>query len=79
MLSAGRLDIGIGAGWNRPEYDAIGLPFEPVATRVERLTESITVLKGLFGDGPFTFYGRNYRSPTRTASPSPSSGRTRRC
>ena len=48
VLSDGRLEIGIGAGWNRPEYDAIGLPFDPVGTRVARLEEGVTVLKGCF-------------------------------
>ncbi|HEX2221068.1 MAG TPA: LLM class flavin-dependent oxidoreductase, partial [Candidatus Limnocylindria bacterium] len=58
VLSGGRLEIGIGAGWNRPEYDAIGLGFDPVGTRVARLEEGIAVLKGCFGDGPFSFDGR---------------------
>jgi probable F420-dependent oxidoreductase len=71
VLSGGRLEIGIGAGWNRPEYDAIGVPFEPVATRVERLTESVTVLKGLFGDGPFTFRGRYYTITDHDGQPKP--------
>ncbi len=60
VLSAGRLDIGIGAGWNEPEYRAIGLPFEPVGTRVSRLTEAIAVLKGAFAGEPFTFSGDHY-------------------
>jgi probable F420-dependent oxidoreductase len=71
VLSGGRLEIGIGAGWNRPEYDAIGLPFEPVATRVERLAESVTVLKGLFGEGPFTFQGRHYVITGHDGQPKP--------
>jgi alkanesulfonate monooxygenase SsuD/methylene tetrahydromethanopterin reductase-like flavin-dependent oxidoreductase (luciferase family) len=37
VLSGGRLDVAIGAGWNRPEYDAIGIPFEGGGPRVERL------------------------------------------
>ena len=60
MLSGGRLDVAIGAGWNRPEYEAIGLPFDPVGVRVARLTEAITVLKGCFADGPFSFTGEYY-------------------
>ncbi|HET8641568.1 MAG TPA: LLM class flavin-dependent oxidoreductase, partial [Pseudonocardiaceae bacterium] len=46
VLSGGRLEIGIGAGWNRPEHDAIGLPFGSFPARVGRLTEAIAVLKG---------------------------------
>jgi probable F420-dependent oxidoreductase len=60
VLSGGRLEIGIGAGWNVPEYRAIGLPFDPVGRRVARLAESIAVLKGAFGPGPFSFAGEHY-------------------
>ncbi len=60
VLSEGRLEIGIGAGWNEPEYKASGIPFEPVATRVSRLEEAIAVLKGLFADGKLTFTGTHY-------------------
>jgi probable F420-dependent oxidoreductase len=60
VLSGGRLEIGLGAGWNQPEYDAIGLPFDPVGVRVSRLGESIAVLKGLLGEGPFSFSGKHY-------------------
>ena len=60
VLSGGRLEIGIGAGWNVPEYRAIGLPFDPVGRRVARLGEAIAVLKGAFGPGPFSFTGEHY-------------------
>jgi alkanesulfonate monooxygenase SsuD/methylene tetrahydromethanopterin reductase-like flavin-dependent oxidoreductase (luciferase family) len=40
-LSGGRLEIGLGAGWNKPEHDAIGIPFDPVDDRIKRLTEAI--------------------------------------
>ena len=45
VLSGGRLEIGLGAGWNKPEHDAIGIAFEPVGARIKRLTEAITILK----------------------------------
>ena len=48
ILSGGRLDVALGAGWNKPEYDAIGLPFDPVGVRVSRLTEAVAVIKGCF-------------------------------
>src|SRR4029079_11475117 len=51
-LSGGRLDVAIGAGWNEPEYRAIGLPFDPVRVRHARLAEGITVLRGCFGRAP---------------------------
>jgi probable F420-dependent oxidoreductase len=71
VLSGGRLDVGIGAGWNQPEYAAIGLAFEPVAVRVERLTEAIAVLKGAFGDDPFSFRGRHYTITDLDGRPKP--------
>src|SRR3989441_10656279 len=60
-LSDGRLEIGMGAGWNKPEYEGAGIPYDPGATRIDRLAESITIMKGLFADGPIDFEGRFYR------------------
>ncbi|HYM50566.1 MAG TPA: TIGR03621 family F420-dependent LLM class oxidoreductase [Candidatus Limnocylindrales bacterium] len=60
-LSDGRLDIGIGAGWNVPEYVAAGIPFEPGTVRIDRLDEAVAVLKGVFGEGPIDFQGTYYR------------------
>jgi len=60
VLSGGRLDVAIGAGWNKPEYDAIGLPFDPVPVRQSRLEEAVAVLKGYFGDRPFSYAGEHY-------------------
>jgi probable F420-dependent oxidoreductase len=60
-LSDGRLEIGMGAGWNVPEYEATGIPYDPGATRIDRLAESMTIMKGLFADGPIDFEGRFYK------------------
>jgi alkanesulfonate monooxygenase SsuD/methylene tetrahydromethanopterin reductase-like flavin-dependent oxidoreductase (luciferase family) len=43
-----------------PEHDAIGIPFEPVGTRIAKLAEAIAVLKGCFGDERFSFAGEHY-------------------
>lgn len=71
VLSGGRLDVALGAGWNRPEYVALGLPFEPVGTRVARLTEAVAIVKGCFGDGPFTFAGEHYTVTAHDGLPKP--------
>jgi probable F420-dependent oxidoreductase len=71
VLSGGRLEIGIGAGWNVPEYRAIGLPFDPVGRRVARLEEAIAVLKGAFAPGPFSFAGEHYTITDLDAYPKP--------
>jgi probable F420-dependent oxidoreductase len=70
VLSGGRLDIAIGAGWNRPEYDAIGLPFDPAPTRQARLAEAITVLKGCLSGERFSFTGEHYRITDHTGEAS---------
>jgi probable F420-dependent oxidoreductase len=70
-LSGGRLQIGIGAGWNKPEHDAIGIPFEPVGTRIAKLAEAIAVLKGCFGDEKFSFAGEHYTITDYDARPKP--------
>jgi probable F420-dependent oxidoreductase len=71
VLSGGRLDIAIGAGWNRAEYEAIGLPFDPTPVRQARLAEAIAVLKGCFADGPFSFHGAHYAITDYDAHPKP--------
>jgi probable F420-dependent oxidoreductase len=71
VLSGGRLEIGIGAGWNRPEHDAIGVPFGSAAERVGRLDEAIAVLKGCFGDGPFSFSGEHFTITEHDGLPKP--------
>jgi probable F420-dependent oxidoreductase len=71
VLSNGRLDVAIGAGWNRAEYEAIGLTFDSTPVRQSRLAESIAVLKGCFADGPFNFSGEHYTITEYDAQPKP--------
>jgi probable F420-dependent oxidoreductase len=61
VLSGGRLDIAIGAGWNKPEYDALGIPFDATPVRQARLAEAIAVLKGSLSGERFSFAGEYYR------------------
>lgn len=71
VLSDGRLDVGIGAGWAEAEYAAAGLRYDRAGIRIERLQESITVLRGLFGDGPFSFAGKHYTITELDGQPKP--------
>jgi probable F420-dependent oxidoreductase len=71
VLSGGRLQIGIGAGWNEPEYVAIALAYERVPVRQARLAEAIAILKGCFADGPFSFEGTHYTIRDYDARPKP--------
>src|SRR5262245_17947719 len=59
-LSSGRLELGIGAGWLRDEYDRAGMTFDPPGVRVRRLEESLRLLKGLLSGSDVTFAGTHY-------------------
>lgn len=61
LLSGGRLELGIGAGWLRNEYEQAGMRFEANGVRVSRLEESLRVLTGLFTGEPFSFSGDHYQ------------------
>jgi probable F420-dependent oxidoreductase len=71
VLSGGRLEIGLGAGWNAPEHRAVGLPFPPLPERVDRLAETIDVLEGCFGPGPFSYAGRHFTVRDHDGFPKP--------
>ena len=60
LLSDGRLELGIGAGWQSSDYERAGIGMDRPGLRIERLAEAITVLKGLFAEGPFDFAGDHY-------------------
>jgi probable F420-dependent oxidoreductase len=60
LLSGGRFELGIGAGWLRDEYERAGMPFDPPAIRVSRLQESLQVLKGMLAGPTLTFKGERY-------------------
>ncbi|MBK9181145.1 MAG: LLM class F420-dependent oxidoreductase [Acidimicrobiales bacterium] len=60
LLSGGRLELGLGAGWMRTDYEQSGIAYDPPAVRVDRFEESIAVLKGLFAEGPFSHRGPHY-------------------
>jgi alkanesulfonate monooxygenase SsuD/methylene tetrahydromethanopterin reductase-like flavin-dependent oxidoreductase (luciferase family) len=57
-LCGGRLDIGIGAGWYEPDYEAVGLALPPPGERLARLREAVATLDALLPGGPATVEGR---------------------
>jgi probable F420-dependent oxidoreductase len=71
VLSGGRLDVAIGAGWNRPEYEAVGISFDAAPVRQARLAEAIAVLKGAFADGAFSLAGDFYTITDLDGQPKP--------
>jgi probable F420-dependent oxidoreductase len=61
LLTDGRFEFGLGAGWLKSEYDAAGLPFDEGGTRVERTAEALQVIKALLSATPVTYGGRFYK------------------
>src|SRR5260370_492949 len=64
LLSGGRFELGIGAGWLRSEYEQAGMVFESAEVHVGLLGEAIGVLKRPFAARPFTFPLAPYHTPT---------------
>jgi probable F420-dependent oxidoreductase len=60
LLSEGRLELGLGAGWMAADYEKSGIPFEPAGVRIDRFEEAVSIVKGLFAEGPFSFEGKHY-------------------
>jgi probable F420-dependent oxidoreductase len=60
VLSSGRVEIGIGAGWMASDYGASGIPYDPPGVRIDRLEEALAVIKGALAEGPFSFSGKHY-------------------
>ena len=71
LLSEGRFTLGIGAGWSLKDYAIAGIHQDEAATRIERLGEAVTVMRGLWADGPFSFSGKHYQVAEVDAAPKP--------
>ena len=71
LLSGGRLEFGLGAGWYHDDYAVAGLPFDRASVRIQRLAEAIQLIKGLWGDGPVTFNGTTYHVQELDLQPKP--------
>jgi probable F420-dependent oxidoreductase len=71
LLTEGRLQLGLGAGSIRSEYEQAGLHFDRGRTWVERLSEAVTIIKGLLSGERVTFSGRHYRVTGHAIAPIP--------
>jgi probable F420-dependent oxidoreductase len=71
LLSGGRLELGLGAGWMTTDYEQAGIALDPPGVRIDRLAEAVTVVKGLLGDEPFTYEGEHYRVKGLDGMPKP--------
>ena len=71
LLSGGRLDLGLGAGWYEPEYKAAGIAFDKASTRIKRLGESARLIAELLEGGTVTHDGRFYKAEDARVRPRP--------
>jgi probable F420-dependent oxidoreductase len=72
VLTGGRFELGLGAGWLVKDYDSTGLPFAPAGERFERLRETVAILKGYFGQTEaLTHEGKHYQVRELDTSPRP--------
>jgi probable F420-dependent oxidoreductase len=72
VLSEGRFELSLGAGWMRTDYEESGLRYDPPRVRVERFEEAVTVLRGLLrSEESFSFEGKYYQVHEHTLLPRP--------
>ena len=71
LLSEGRVEVGLGAGWKRADYDRSGIAMDPPKVRVDRMIEHTVLLKALFAEGPVSFAGEHYQISDLEGTPKP--------
>ncbi len=74
VLSDGRVEIGLGAGWMIADYEQSGMPYDRAGVRIDRFVEGLAVIKGLMGPEPFSFEGEHYRITAHNGTPKPVQG-----
>ncbi len=76
-VSGGRMECGLGAGWHQQEFAAHGIPFLPIAERLDQLEEAVQIVRSLFDAEQTTFLGRHYQLEQAWSSPRPVQKRPR--
>jgi probable F420-dependent oxidoreductase len=71
VLTNGRVEAGIGAGWMTTDYEFSGIPYESPGVRIDKLKETLAILKGLWGEGPFSHSGTHYTITNHEGTPKP--------
>ncbi len=71
LLTDGRLELGIGAGWMTSDYQQAGIDLDRAGLRIERMAEAVEVLRALFADGPVHFSGQHYTIDGLEGTPKP--------
>lgn len=71
VISGGRLELALGAGWFEPEYRAYGYPYPSAPTRVEQLAESVKIIRAMWTEEKPSFQGKHYRIEEAYCNPKP--------
>src|SRR3954454_1710909 len=71
VLTDGRFEFGLGAGWSKEEYDQTGIAFDPPSVRVARMQEGLKIIKALWGGDPVTHAGTYYTIAGLEGTPTP--------
>ena len=71
VLSDGRIEIGLGAGWMTSDYEQLGLPYDRAGVRIDRFLEGLAVIRGAMGPDAFSFVGTHYRVSDYDGRPKP--------
>ncbi|MEY2458222.1 MAG: hypothetical protein QOG30_52 [Acidimicrobiaceae bacterium] len=71
VLSGGRFELGLGAGWMTSDYDNTGIALDPAGTRIQRMGEALTVIDALWSDTPCTFDGQHFTISGLDGRPKP--------
>ncbi len=71
LLSDGRLDIGLGAGWMISDYEEAGMPYDSPKVRIDRFIEGVAVIRGAMAEGSFSFSGDHYTITNYNGQPKP--------
>ncbi len=70
-MSGGRVELGLGAGWNLDEHRRHGVPFPPIAERADMLEEQLAIVAGLWGPDGWSFAGEHYQVEDTIFQPKP--------
>jgi probable F420-dependent oxidoreductase len=71
LLSSGRFELGLGSGWLLADYTQSGISFDPPGVRIARMEEAVQIIKGYWGDQPFTYSGAHYQVKEVNGLPKP--------
>ena len=71
VLSDGRVEIGLGAGWMIADYERTGMTYDRAGVRIDRFVEGLSVIEGAMGPEPFSFRGEHYTITDYDGRPKP--------